>query len=72
MISSYPSRWNTPTRRCPAFSTHFGMSTLLPRSVERFVTPGQLAQLMREAGLWDVQITKLGLGTVTIHVGRVP
>jgi demethylmenaquinone methyltransferase/2-methoxy-6-polyprenyl-1,4-benzoquinol methylase len=49
-----------------------GAYTYLPRSVERFVTPGQLAQLMREAGLWDVQITKLGLGTVTIHVGRVP
>jgi demethylmenaquinone methyltransferase/2-methoxy-6-polyprenyl-1,4-benzoquinol methylase len=49
-----------------------GAYTYLPRSVERFVTPPELARLMREAGLWDVKITKLGLGTVTIHVGRVP
>jgi demethylmenaquinone methyltransferase/2-methoxy-6-polyprenyl-1,4-benzoquinol methylase len=46
--------------------------TYLPRSVERFVTPPELAQLMRDVGLWDVKITRLGLGTVTIHVGRVP
>ena len=46
--------------------------TYLPRSVERFVTPHELARLMRRVGLWDVRITRLGLGTVTIHVGRVP
>src|SRR5262245_8391269 len=49
-----------------------GAYTYLPRSVGRFVTPPELARLMREAGLWDVKITRLGLGTVTIHVGRVP
>jgi demethylmenaquinone methyltransferase / 2-methoxy-6-polyprenyl-1,4-benzoquinol methylase len=49
-----------------------GAYTYLPRSVERFVTPPELARLMRDVGLWDVKITKLGLGTVTIHVGRVP
>jgi demethylmenaquinone methyltransferase/2-methoxy-6-polyprenyl-1,4-benzoquinol methylase len=46
--------------------------TYLPRSVERFVTPPELARLMRGVGLWDVTVTRLGLGTVTIHVGRVP
>jgi demethylmenaquinone methyltransferase/2-methoxy-6-polyprenyl-1,4-benzoquinol methylase len=49
-----------------------GAYTYLPQSVERFVTPAELARLMRDVGLWDVKITKLGLGTVTIHVGRVP
>jgi demethylmenaquinone methyltransferase/2-methoxy-6-polyprenyl-1,4-benzoquinol methylase len=49
-----------------------GAYTYLPRSVERFVTPPELARLMRDVGLWDVKITRLGLGTVTIHVGRVP
>jgi demethylmenaquinone methyltransferase / 2-methoxy-6-polyprenyl-1,4-benzoquinol methylase len=46
--------------------------TYLPRSVERFVTPHELARLMGSVGLGDVRITRLGLGTVTIHVGRVP
>jgi len=46
--------------------------TYLPRSVERFVTPNELARLMGSVGLGDVRITRLGLGTVTIHVGRVP
>jgi demethylmenaquinone methyltransferase / 2-methoxy-6-polyprenyl-1,4-benzoquinol methylase len=46
--------------------------TYLPQSVERFVTPLELARLMMSAGLWDIRITRLGLGTVTIHVGRVP
>jgi demethylmenaquinone methyltransferase / 2-methoxy-6-polyprenyl-1,4-benzoquinol methylase len=44
--------------------------TYLPRSVERFVTPPELAALMTEAGLSDVRFTRLALGTVTIHVGR--
>jgi len=46
--------------------------TYLPQSVDRFVTPQELARLMLDVGLWDVKITRLGLGTVTIHVGRVP
>ncbi len=46
--------------------------TYLPRSVERFVTPAELARLMLDVGLWDVRVTRLGLGTVTVHVGRVP
>jgi len=43
--------------------------TYLPQSVERFVTPRQLAQLMREAGLRDVRYRRLALGTIAIHVG---
>ena len=46
--------------------------TYLPRSVERFVTPPELARLMAEVGLYDVRITRVGLGTVAIHVGRAP
>jgi demethylmenaquinone methyltransferase/2-methoxy-6-polyprenyl-1,4-benzoquinol methylase len=46
--------------------------TYLPQSVERFLTPAELTRLMTKAGLWDIRITRLGLGTVTIHVGRVP
>jgi len=46
--------------------------TYLPRSVDRFVTPRELARLMEHVGLADVRITRIGLGTVTIHVGRVP
>jgi len=46
--------------------------TYLPRSVERFVTPRELAGLMEGVGLRDVRWVRVGLGTVTIHVGRVP
>ncbi len=44
--------------------------TYLPDSVDRFVTPAELARLMAEVGLVDVRVRRLGLGTVTIHVGR--
>lgn len=43
--------------------------TYLPRSVERFLTPEALAALMAEVGLRQVTIRRLGLGTVTVHVG---
>jgi len=43
--------------------------TYLPQSVERFVTPRELAALMRRAGLSDVRYRRLGLGTIAIHVG---
>ncbi|MGH7265668.1 MAG: ubiquinone/menaquinone biosynthesis methyltransferase [Candidatus Rokuibacteriota bacterium] len=46
--------------------------TYLPQSVERFLTPAELARLMADVGLADVRIVRLGLGTVTIHVARVP
>jgi demethylmenaquinone methyltransferase/2-methoxy-6-polyprenyl-1,4-benzoquinol methylase len=45
--------------------------TYLPQSVERFVTPPELARLMTRAGLRDVRYRRLGLGTIAIHVGRV-
>lgn len=45
--------------------------TYLPRSVERFVTPSELARLMTVAGLCDVRYHRLGLGTLAVHVGRV-
>jgi demethylmenaquinone methyltransferase/2-methoxy-6-polyprenyl-1,4-benzoquinol methylase len=44
--------------------------TYLPRSVEQFVTPGELARLMEAVGLTGVSYRRLWLGTVTIHVGR--
>jgi demethylmenaquinone methyltransferase/2-methoxy-6-polyprenyl-1,4-benzoquinol methylase len=43
--------------------------TYLPDSVERFVTPAELARLMTAAGLRDVRWRTLGLGTVALHVG---
>jgi demethylmenaquinone methyltransferase/2-methoxy-6-polyprenyl-1,4-benzoquinol methylase len=46
--------------------------TYLPESVDRFVTPPELARLMAAAGLEDVRVVRRGLGTVTIHVGRRP
>jgi demethylmenaquinone methyltransferase/2-methoxy-6-polyprenyl-1,4-benzoquinol methylase len=43
--------------------------TYLPESVERFVTPPQLARLMTQAGWRDVRYRRLGLGTIALHVG---
>jgi demethylmenaquinone methyltransferase/2-methoxy-6-polyprenyl-1,4-benzoquinol methylase len=41
----------------------------LPDSVDRFVSPQGLADLMRRAGLVDVHYRRLGLGTIALHVG---
>lgn len=41
----------------------------LPRSVERFLSPRELARLMEDVGLRNVHCRRLGLGTVTIHAG---
>ena len=43
--------------------------TYLPQSVDRFLTPPELSGLMGEVGLRAVKYQRLGLGTVTIHVG---
>jgi demethylmenaquinone methyltransferase / 2-methoxy-6-polyprenyl-1,4-benzoquinol methylase len=43
--------------------------TYLPQSVERFVTPRQLAQMMEKAGLRNVGYRRLALGTIAVHVG---
>lgn len=41
----------------------------LPESVDRFVSPQGLADLMRRAGLADVHYRRFGLGTIALHVG---
>ncbi len=42
----------------------------LPESVRLFPPPVRVAELMVGAGLSDVRWATLGLGTVTLHVGR--
>jgi demethylmenaquinone methyltransferase/2-methoxy-6-polyprenyl-1,4-benzoquinol methylase len=41
----------------------------LPDSVDRFVSPQGLADLMRRTGLVDVHYRRLGIGTIALHVG---
>lgn len=41
----------------------------LPNSVQVFLTPPQLADVMRDAGLHDVAYHKLALGTITVYIG---
>lgn len=41
----------------------------LPKSVERFVTPAELASIMARAGLRNVTYRTLGLETIALHVG---
>ena len=43
--------------------------TYLPQSVDRFVTPDELVELMEDVGLRDVSYRRLGLGTIALHVG---
>ena len=43
--------------------------TYLPQSVDRFVTPDELSDLMEDVGLRDVSYRRLGLGTIALHVG---
>jgi demethylmenaquinone methyltransferase/2-methoxy-6-polyprenyl-1,4-benzoquinol methylase len=45
--------------------------TYLPASVDRFVSPQGLAELMRRTGLVDVHYRRLGIGTIALHVGVV-
>ena len=46
--------------------------TYLPQSVEGFLSAGELAALMKNAGLQDVSHDSFGLGTVAIHTGVKP
>lgn len=46
-----------------------GAYSYLPQSVERFLTPSQLAAAMARAGLSSVRWRTVGLGTVALHVG---
>jgi len=43
--------------------------TYLPQSVERFVTPDELARMMEKVGLHEVRCRRFGLGTIALHVG---
>ena len=43
--------------------------TYLPSSVEQFVTPAELAELMERAGLRAVHYRRLARGTIALHVG---
>jgi demethylmenaquinone methyltransferase / 2-methoxy-6-polyprenyl-1,4-benzoquinol methylase len=43
--------------------------TYLPQSVDRFLTPAQLAGLMERVGLRGNTWRRLGMGTVTVHTG---
>ena len=43
--------------------------TYLPQSVDRFLTPAELVNLMERVGLRGVTYRRLGMGTVTIHSG---
>ena len=45
--------------------------TYLPESVEGFLSAGELAATMGQAGLVNVTYRKLALGAVAIHVGEV-
>ena len=45
--------------------------TYLPKSVERFLTPSELATLMRTLGFRDVTHRRLGLGTIAVHTAIV-
>ncbi len=44
----------------------------LPTSLEGFPDADHLAAIMRRAGLGEVAFRRLGLGSVALHVGRVP
>jgi demethylmenaquinone methyltransferase / 2-methoxy-6-polyprenyl-1,4-benzoquinol methylase len=46
--------------------------TYLPSSVQRFVSPAELARVMRDVGLADVRYRRLALGTIALHRGTVP
>lgn len=47
-----------------------GAYTYLPESVRGFPSPEAVAQVMRDAGLFNVEWRLLGLGTVTLHMGK--
>jgi demethylmenaquinone methyltransferase/2-methoxy-6-polyprenyl-1,4-benzoquinol methylase len=46
--------------------------TYLPESTLAFLEPDRLAGVLREAGLIDVQIRRLALGSVAVTVARKP
>ena len=46
--------------------------TYLPQSVDRFYDADELASIMRESGLENVQFRRMGIGTVCLHWGHTP
>ena len=46
--------------------------TYLPESMKRFVSREELAAIMEQAGLRDIQVRDLNFGTVCIHLGVKP
>jgi demethylmenaquinone methyltransferase/2-methoxy-6-polyprenyl-1,4-benzoquinol methylase len=45
--------------------------TYLPQSVDRFLTPAELAALMRDVGFQRVTFRRLAAGTIAIHTATV-
>lgn len=43
--------------------------TYLPDSVDRFLSPPELSTLMEAVGLRGVRFRRLGMGSVTLHIG---
>ncbi len=50
-------------------SGDFGAYSYLPNSLQRFISPEELAATMTRAGVRDVRWVLLNLGTVAIHYG---
>ncbi len=50
-------------------SGDFGAYSYLPNSLQRFISPEELAQVMARAGVRDVRWVLLNVGTVAIHYG---
>lgn len=50
-------------------SGHRDVYAYLPRSIEEFLQPEELVQIMEEAGLKDVQFYPLTWGITSVHVG---
>ena len=46
--------------------------TYLPESVQGFLSVGEMSAMMEAAGLRNVAVRKLALGSVAIHAGEVP
>lgn len=44
----------------------------LPKSVDKFESVGDIAVLMRDAGLVDVRVKRLMFGVANVHVGSAP
>jgi len=44
----------------------------LPKSVDKFESVGDIAALMRDAGLVDVRLKRLMFGVANIHIGSAP